>query len=146
RPFAPQLLAFSQALVTRGFTHAPTLTPQQPGRYQVEVFPHPTMVHLFTLTRILKYKKGRLAERRAELTRLRSLILQYLPQRTPSLHVTASELPKIPAGGAAIKAVEDQLDSLICAYAAAHWWYWGPARNWVLGNLADGYIVVPAPG
>ncbi|MEO1400482.1 MAG: DUF429 domain-containing protein [Cyanobacteria bacterium J06635_1] len=145
RPFAPLLLGFSEALMARGFHHAPTLVPQQPGRYQVEVFPHPAMVHLFRLSRILKYKKGRLAERRAELSRLRSLILEYLPQHTPALHIKATELPGIPKRGAALKAVEDQLDSLICAYAAAHWWYWGLARNWVLGDLAEGYIIVPVP-
>jgi predicted RNase H-like nuclease len=46
----------------------------------------------------------------------------------------------------ALKAVEDQLDSLICAYVAAHWWYWGLERNWVLGDTTTGYIVVPAAG
>ena len=52
-------------------------------------------------------------------------------------------LPAIPKGGLALKAVEDQLDSIVCAYGAAHWWYWGHARNQVLGSLASGYIVVP---
>lgn len=146
RPFAPLLLSFNQALIARGFNHAPTLVPQRPGRYQVEVFPHPAMVHLFQLSRILKYKKGRLAERRVELGRLRSLILKHLPQHTPKLQIKAAELPEIPERGAALKAVEDQLDSLICAYAAAHWWYWGRERNWVLGDLEEGYIIVPAPG
>lgn len=144
-PFAPSLLAFSQALTMRGFLHAPDLQPQQPGRYQIEVFPHPAMVHLFQLPRILKYKKGRLARRRDELQRLRSLILEHLPQHTPSLRLQSGDLPDIPDRGPALKAVEDQLDSLICAYTAAYWWYWGLARNWVLGNLDEGFIVVPAP-
>ena len=42
-----------------------------------------------------------------------------------------------------MKAVEDQLDALICAYVAAHWWYWGLERNLVLGDRETGYIVVP---
>jgi predicted RNase H-like nuclease len=46
--------------------------------------------------------------------------------------------------GAALKAVEDQLDSLIYAYVAAHWWYWGLEGNWVLGDRATGYIIVSA--
>ena len=139
--FAPQLIALGQALVDYGFAHAPTLEPQQPGRYQIEFFPHPAMVHLFGLSRILKYKKGRVAERRQELTRLRALILQHLPHHTPSLHL--NNLPAIPQSGVALKAVEDQLDALVCAYGAAHWWYWGRSRNQVLGNLNTGYIVVP---
>ncbi len=141
--FAPQLLAFSQALTHQGFIHAPTLTSQQPGRYQIEFFPHPAMVHLFGLSRILKYKKGRIDQRRQELERLRLLILQHLPNHTPSF--STQTLPSIPARGAALKAVEDQLDSIICAYGAAHWWYWGHSRNQVLGSLATGYIVVPTP-
>ncbi|MEO0541768.1 MAG: hypothetical protein AAFZ80_13035, partial [Cyanobacteria bacterium P01_A01_bin.105] len=54
-------------------------------------------------------------------------------------------LPPVPATGRAMKALEDRLDSLICAYVAAHYWWWGQARNQVLGSLADGYIVVPCP-
>jgi predicted RNase H-like nuclease len=56
RPFAQRTVGFGQSLLNRGFTHAPTLTPQQPGRFQIEVFPHPAIVHLFGLARILKYK------------------------------------------------------------------------------------------
>ncbi len=141
--FAPQLMAFGQALTDCGFAHAPTLEHQQVGRYQIEFFPHPAMVHLFGLARILKYKKGRIAQRRQELSRLRSLILLHLPHHTPRLDVT--DLPAIPSGGAALKAVEDQLDSIVCAYGAAHWWYWGHHRNQVLGDLNAGYIVVPTP-
>lgn len=141
--FAPQLLAFGHALTDHGFIHAPTLEPQQLGRYQIEFFPHPAMVHLFGLSRILKYKKGRIAQRRKELTRLRTLILQHLPHHTPSLAI--SNLPDIPTGGTALKTIEDQLDSIVCAYGAAHWWYWGHVRNQVLGDLDAGYIVVPTP-
>ncbi|MEO0541213.1 MAG: DUF429 domain-containing protein, partial [Cyanobacteria bacterium P01_A01_bin.105] len=145
RPFAQRLVAFGQALEARGLVHAPALAPQQPGRHQIEVFPHPAMVNLFQLPRILKYKKGRLADRRVELNRLRQLILTVLPRLTPGLTITAADLPPVPATGRAMKSLEDRLDSLICAYVAAHYWWWGQARNQVLGSLADGYIVVPCP-
>jgi predicted RNase H-like nuclease len=46
---------------------------QKIGRYQIEVFPHPAMIHLFQLSRILKYKKGNLAEKKAELQKLQPL-------------------------------------------------------------------------
>ncbi|MBF2079458.1 MAG: DUF429 domain-containing protein [Synechococcales cyanobacterium T60_A2020_003] len=145
-PFAPRLVEFGLTLESMGFAHAPTLTPQQPQRYQIEVFPHPAMVHLFGLDRILKYKKGRLAERRAELECLRTYILTILPTLEPAIaHSSLTDLPPIPTKGTELKAVEDQLDSLMCAYVAAHWWYWGDARNWVLGDRPSGYIVVPAP-
>lgn len=146
RPFAQRTVAFGLALEVRGFAHAPVIIPKHPGRYQIEVFPHPAIVHLFDLERILKYKKGRLAERRLELEKLRNLILSTLPTLEPSWNFSSlgSFLPDIPQNSAALKAVEDQLDSLICAYVAAHWWYWGLERNWVLGDRAAGYIVVPA--
>ncbi len=40
--------------------------------------------------------------------------------------------PKFRQGGRDLKAVEDQLDALLAAYIAAHWWYWGRERNDVL--------------
>jgi predicted RNase H-like nuclease len=43
------------------------------------------MVHLFRLSAILKYKKGRLVQRKAELIKLRHYILEVLPQLTPRL-------------------------------------------------------------
>ena len=147
RPFAQRTVDFGLSLEARGFVHAPFNTPQQIQRFQIEVFPHPAMIHLFELPQILKYKKGKLAERRSELVRLRQLISDRLPHHTPCLDLIHSpqSLPEIPLTGAAMKAVEDQLDSLICAYVAAHWWCWGLERNWVLGDRETGYIVVPAP-
>ena len=149
-PFAQRTVSFGLQLEARGFAHAPIIEPQQLGRYQIEVFPHPAIVHLFDLNRILKYKKGRLLERQFQLEKLRNLIIENLPTRQPSLNLSPlSEYLKnlffaeIPRTGAALKAVEDQLDRLICAYVGAHWWYWGKERNLVLGEQATGYIVVP---
>ncbi|MBV9388045.1 MAG: DUF429 domain-containing protein [Chroococcidiopsidaceae cyanobacterium CP_BM_ER_R8_30] len=148
RPFAQRTVGFGLELEDRGFVHAPEIVPQQLGRYQIEVFPHPAIVHLFGLERILKYKKGSLQERRLELEKLRTFILTVLPTLEPRTNLQQKrqklEIPLLPSSGAALKAVEDQLDSLICAYVGAHWWYWGSERNWVLGNLTTGYIVVPS--
>jgi predicted RNase H-like nuclease len=146
-PFAQRTVGFGLSLEARGFHHAPTIQPQQLGRFQIESFPHPAIVHLFHLDRILKYKKGTVAERRLELARLRAYICDRLPLLDPPLDVCRSAIgiPEIPIKGTELKAVEDQLDSIICAYIAAHWWYWGLERNQVLGDLAEGYIVVPTP-
>ena len=166
RPFAQRTLEMGKRLESLGFVHQPHLdvskehledqskarspvTPVQPsGRYQLEVFPHAAMIHLFQLDQILKYKKGRLAERRVELVRLRELIIEVFPRLTPTFapHFDfLSIAADIPHKGKDMKAVEDQLDSLVCAYAAAHWWYWGLSKNWVLGDRSTGYIVVPTP-
>ena len=143
RPFAARLVQFGLDLEAREFAHAPTIEPQKLGRYQIEVFPHPAMIQLFNLPQILKYKKGRLAERALALEELRSHILTQLPQHDPPLQIQT--LPIIPQTGKDLKALEDKLDSIICAYVAAHWWYWGSARNWIMGNHQEGYIVVPNP-
>ncbi|MGB3137250.1 MAG: DUF429 domain-containing protein [Nodosilinea sp.] len=145
RPFAEKLVAFGLALESLGFQHAPLSSARPCGRFQIEVFPHPATIHLFGLSRILKYKKGTLSQRRPELEKLRQYQLLVMPTLEPALELKESNLPPIPTTGKAMKAVEDQLDSLTCAYTAAHWWYWGTERNWVLGDVAEGYIVVPAP-
>lgn len=145
-PFAASTLALGAALERRGYAHAPTIAPREPGRFQIECFPHPAMLRLFGLPTILRYKKGKVAERRAGLRRLRSLIASHLVTGDPVL-ATPLQLPELPArgGGAALKRVEDQLDAVVCAYVGAHWWRWGAARNDVLGDREGGYIVVPAP-
>jgi predicted RNase H-like nuclease len=140
-PFADRTLGVGFSLEARGFKHAPTIEPQQLGRYQIEVFPHPAMIHLFGLDQILKYKKGAIAQRKLELEKLRQYILEKLPKLEPRLKIET--LPEIPNKGTELKALEDQLDSLICAYVAAYWWYWGTEKNLVLGDRESGYIVVP---
>ena len=146
--FAARTTGFSQSLLDRGFVHAATIEPQQLGRYQIEVFPHPATINLFGLEKILKYKKGRIADRRDELIKLRDYVSNILPNLEPK--ISLSSLNRIPAiaakqTGKELKAIEDRLDSLICAYVAAYWWYWGEARNMVLGNLQEGFIIVPQP-
>jgi predicted RNase H-like nuclease len=132
RPFARRTVDLGLSLEKRGFLHAPTIESQKMGRYQIEVFSHPAIVHLFNLTRILKYKKGTLAERLAELIKLQHKISTILPSLTPSLPISVSApLPIISSSltGKELKIIEDQLDSLICAYIGAYWWYWGTKRN-----------------
>lgn len=146
RPFASRTVGFGQSLEERGFLHEPSMAIAKPtGRYQLELFPHTATLHLFQLDRILKYKKGSLQEKRTGLNQLRQLIYDTLPGLEPSLPLSPDRLPTIPDRGRDVKAVEDQLDSLICAYSAAHWWYWGMERNLVLGDRTTGYIVIPTP-
>ncbi|MEL6927272.1 MAG: DUF429 domain-containing protein, partial [Cyanobacteria bacterium J06600_6] len=144
--FAPRTTGFSLSLSEKQFEHAPIITPQKLGRYQIEVFPHPATINLFGLEKILKYKKGRLAERTQELRRLRGYITDILPRLEPALSLsTLEQIPEIAIkqAGRELKAIEDRLDSLLCAYVAAHWWYWGAAKNIVLGNLDEGFIIIP---
>ena len=145
RPFAERTVEFGKSLENKGFVHAPTIKPQKLGRYQIEVYPHPAIVNLFKLDRILKYKKGKLADRKEELLKLHRYIIEVLPTLQPALEINQL-IAKSPAikNMASLKEFEDKLDSLICAYVAANWWYWGEEKNLVMGDRSTGYIVVPS--
>jgi predicted RNase H-like nuclease len=142
RPFAAHVTAFSRRLETLGFHHGAGANSPGEGRFQIEVHPHAAAVSLFRLPRIVKYKRGPRADRARELRRLRSLMLQCLPQLDPPLDL---HLPRVPSAGD-LKPVEDQIDAVLCAYIAAHWWYWRAARNRIYGSAEAGYIVVPIGG
>ena len=139
RPFAPYVLSFSKAVADLGFQHGAQMEPKATGRYQLEVHPHSATVCMFGLDRIVKYKKGRRAEKASELGRLRDLCLNHFPGQEPALPLQLPAIPKI----GPTKPVEDQIDAVICAYIAAHYWYWGRAGNTVYGGNDTGYIVVP---
>ena len=141
RRFWKRTTSLSTQLRKLGFEHGDALPRRAAGRYQIEVHPHAAAVQLFALNRIVKYKKGSLAERASELDRLRSLMLERFPRLAPSLAIAS--LPETPRTGLALKDLEDRLDAITCAYVAAHWWFWGTRRNEVLGNAREGYIVVP---
>ncbi len=129
----------------RGFAHGIPLERDlgRSGRWFIEVYPHPAMVRLFGLDRILQYKKGSVASRRQGLRQLANLVGQ-LPglRRNPLLaSLLGRDLSHVK--GQTLKRHEDSLDAVFCAYLAWHAWRWGARRNDVFGDLDSGYIVVP---
>ncbi len=52
-------------------------------------------------------------------------------------------IPEVPARGA-LKPAEDQIDAVLCACIAAHWWQYAGDRSYVFGTATSGYVVVPA--
>lgn len=141
RPFAEYVTRFSRSLEELGFIHGTSISPCQPGRFQIEVHPHSAIVSLFALDRIVKYKRGVRADRARELRRLRNLALTRLPALDPAL---TPRLPAVPRTGNT-KPVEDMIDAVICAYIGARWWIWATERNTLYGSADTGYIVVPRP-
>jgi predicted RNase H-like nuclease len=138
-PFAQHVLLFSQRLADLGFGHGAEMAAREKGRFQIEVHPHAASVNLFDLPQIVKYKRGRRTDRGRELGRLRELMLSRLPLLDPAVSL---QLPVLPNAGN-LKPVEDQIDAVLCAYIAAHWWFWATRRNRVYGCAETGYIVVP---
>ena len=129
--------------------HQPSGRRRISGRWAFEVYPHPAMIELFRLDRIVKYKRGRVGERRAGLTRLSQLLRQCLPRLDPPLRSNAASEALFgtdPADlrGRALKRFEDCLDAVFCAYLAAHCWAWGSERNFAIGDGSHGSITLPS--
>ena len=118
------------------------------GRLALEMFPHVAMIELFGLERIIKYKKGRVAARRAGQRELATAIHAHLCAAAdrPRLRVdpTLAALlrePEEPLRGRALKRREDALDAVVCAYVAAWLDAGKPLQG--LGQVGAGVVIAP---
>jgi len=108
------------------------------------------MIEFFRLSKIIKYKKGTVAEKASGQKMLQRRIAElstFLPplQHTPGLSAAPS-VDTFSLPGKALKWNEDKLDALVCAYIAYYCWYWRDSWNRVFGDEESGYIVVPCGG
>jgi predicted RNase H-like nuclease len=112
------------------------------GKWMFETYPHPSMVRLFDLDRIIRYKKGTVAQKREGLRILQSHLgrLKALVRSADLEALLEHDVATLK--GRSLKHYEDQLDAVFCAYLAWHCWRWGPEKNDVFGSPTDGYIVV----
>ena len=151
REICARPIRLRQQLEDNGFDPAPQLKPRKAKkgyRRQIEVYPHPAQVVLFHRDRIIKYKKGRVADKRKGLAELVGCVRNYLMKSIPKLYSspvlqellgTDVHLLK----GKKLKGFEDKLDALICAFIVGYYWYWGEERCRIHGSLKQGYIVCP---
>lgn len=129
---------FMHVLQENGFVHSPMEVPgASQGRFFFECYPHPAVLGLFDLDRILKYK---VEHRNSEdwqrlIGLLRSLASSELPIQNIGDFVHE--------GLHHNKKNEDKLDSLVSAYVAAYWWRFGVERSTAIGDLSTGYMVTP---
>lgn len=134
-----------------GWDLDPRTAPDGVASVAIEVYPHPAMVALFGLGRVLPYK----AKPGRDLPALRTaftVLLDHLERVVgPTLGLAGSarweQIRAVVAGAtrkAHLRAVEDEVDAILCAYLA---WLWGrrDPRMVVLGDVEGGYIVVPGP-
>ena len=136
----------AKLLENNGFKHNPDIRKFESSRKFIEVYPHPSMVVLFGLDRILRYKakpKRDYEFRWAEFERYRSH-LKALENANPSLilpdELLEGDIKELRAGK--LKDYEDTLDAVFCAYIAYYCWS-NPENCAVLGSLEDGYILTP---
>jgi predicted RNase H-like nuclease len=143
-PSAPSVV-LAATFVAQGYAHAPEA--RDSSLVLLEVYPHAAMVALFDLPKVLKYKKGPLAQKRQGLRAL-AAHLRRLSAARPELDandrleaILSREIARLPR--ADLKMYEDALDAVFCAYLAYYFWYWGMERNEVFGSVEMGYILNP---
>lgn len=143
KPHSAQLAC---QLSIQGFEHLVA-----PGRrFQIECYPHPSLIEIFNLPECHRYKKGRLADRRAGQAELGKLITSlrghahlklklndYSAQITQAKYIESLR-------GAALKSNEDALDAIVCLYIAGL--YALGSKSTTFGDLKQGYIWIPVPG
>lgn len=112
------------------------------ARLAVETFPHPAMVRWFGLDRIVKYKRGPIAARRAEFSRLQSLLRLCLDTRFPELSPSPTLTTLLSAPWT--KPAEDRLDALVCALIGYQHWRHDGQHMEVIGDEETGFILLPA--
>jgi predicted RNase H-like nuclease len=131
----------SEQLQGVGFDHL------RGDRWQIECYPHPAIIELFELKERLKYKKGKVVEKRAGQKMLAAYLRRLGTSQVLRL-IFADQNHQITDGayieslaGQALKTNEDALDAALCLYIAALY-----ARNFngqVFGDVDSGYIWVP---
>jgi len=111
------------------------------GRWVAEVYPHPAMVRMFGLPRIIKYKKGSVAERRKEFRRLQGLMRKLMKRRFPGLKLNQETRSLLRQKWS--KPVEDRTDALFCALIGMWHWMHRGKRSEVIGDRKTGFILLP---
>lgn len=118
-------------------------------RRAVEVYPHPAMVVLLGLDRVIPYKSksGRSFD---SLRDAFGALMSGMESRLVELALTESprwrELRKSAATAerkADLKRIEDEIDAIFCAHLAYRWHRDGMGGNEVFGDDESGAIVVP---
>ncbi len=111
------------------------------SRAMIEVFPHPATVRWFQLPRTIKYKRGRVAERRVEFSRLQNLLRAWLVAHAPEIAGDRATARLLATPWT--KDIEDLTDALLCALVGWQWAIHGLDTMEILGDLATGFIVIP---
>ncbi len=113
-----------------------------PGKKTVaEVYPHPAMVRMFGIPRIVKYKKGSVAERRKEFRRLQGLLKKLLKRRFSGLRMDSETAALLRDDWS--KPVEDRTDALFCALIGLWHWKHRGKKSEVIGDRRTGFILLP---
>ncbi len=134
----------SRELAIKGFQHLGLIT----DKWQIECYPHPALIEIFNLPKILRYKKPPVDCQRAGQAELGRLLTSLegsnvLRLKIPSDFSRYTDSKCIESlKGKKLKKNEDILDSIVCLYIAAL--YTLAPKEEVFGSQpGEGYIYVP---
>jgi predicted RNase H-like nuclease len=131
----------SQRLESNGLKHL------NRDRFQIECYPHPAIIEIFNLPERLKYKKGRVLEKKSGQKMLASLIRSLASHDVLQLDIPNEfdhyfdETFIDSLKGKALKSNEDALDAIVCLYIAGL--YAVGAEGRTFGDVENGYVWVP---
>lgn len=133
-----------RALIRMGFDP----NPASAGDRLVETCNQAAQIMLFELERPIRMKSGPVGARKEALNRLREILSSHLSDADPPLHSSATlrGLQDIDLGtcnGSRVGELEEQMEAILCAYTAAYLYIRGPNACAFLGDLQDGYILLP---
>lgn len=114
---------------------------QTRGRTVSEVYPHPAMVRLFGISRIVKYKKGPVSAKRREFGRLQRLMRRCLVEKFSLLSLNQETEQLLRTRWS--KETEDRTDALFCALIGFWHRLYGGRRSEVIGDRRTGFILLP---
>ncbi len=134
----------SNKLKEKGFSHL------EGEHWQIECYPHPAIIEIFGLKERLKYKKGKVAEKKEGQKHLANLIRALKGSSSLSMVMDERGMKYLDDAhidslvGQGLKSNEDALDSIVCVYIAGL--YAAKSEGQVFGDANDGYIWVPQGG
>lgn len=136
----------AKLLEKEGYLHIPLNKKYEKIRSFFEVYPHPSIVVLFKLDKILKYKAKPKRDYEFRYNEFEKYIkhLKNLSKSDTKLILTKEilEINVRELKAKKLKSYEDALDSILCAYIAYYAWK-NPEKCLVLGNIKEGYITTP---
>ncbi|MEK6839379.1 MAG: DUF429 domain-containing protein, partial [Nanoarchaeota archaeon] len=133
-------------LVQQGFDHNPYIKQYEQVRKVFEVYPHPSMVVLFNLQKILQYKTKPNRDKKTQQKEFQRYLdlLAALKEAKPSVNISSellsTNITKLTPKKQ--KEFEDVIDAVFCGYIAYYCWS-HPEKYAVLGSMEQGYIATP---
>ena len=132
----------TKILEEKGFVHNPVIKKFEETKKFFEVYPHPSMIVIFKLKSILRYKakpKRDYEFRWREFKKYQECLKELKNLKLPPSMIN-NKIKSL--RGKALKNYEDTLDATFCAYLAYYHWT-NPEKCFVLGDMKKGYISTP---